>query len=112
MFKKYKAYLIALEYFNKAIALSYLPINKQRLLEAYELRGNTKIFLNNYFDSILDYSKAIELDLKDPYLYFFRGYSYESLGLDKEAMKNFKISAQLDPDFNLALSMIDYLKQK
>jgi len=112
LFKKYKAYLIALEYFNKAITLSYLPINKQRLLEAYELRGNTKIFLNNYFDAILDYSKAIELDHKDPYLYFFRGYSYESLGLDKEAMKNFKISVQLDPDFNLALSMIDYLKQK
>ena len=68
--------------------------------------------MNIYFDAILDYSKAIELDHKDPYLYFFRGYSYESLGLIKGAIKNFKLSLQLDPDFNLALYMVDYLKQK
>ena len=39
VFSDCQAYLIALEYFDKAIALSYLPINKERLVEAYDLRG-------------------------------------------------------------------------
>ena len=39
VFSDSEAYLIALEYFDKAIDLSYLPINKERLVEAYNLRG-------------------------------------------------------------------------
>ena len=104
-----EAYLIALEYFNKAISLSYLPINKERLVEAYELRGVTKRFLGRYLESISDYSKSIELDPKNSYLYFGRAMSYEGLNQNKEALKNFKLSLMLDPDFSLALSMINYL---
>ena len=39
VFSDCEAYLIALEHFDKAIALSYLPINKTRLAEAYDQRG-------------------------------------------------------------------------
>ena len=47
VFSDYEAYLISLEYyFDKAIALSYLPINKKRMVEAYELRGGVKTFLS------------------------------------------------------------------
>ena len=107
-----KAYLIALEYFNKAISLSYLPINKERLVEAYDLRAGVKTFLSRYWDSIADFSKAIELDPNNSYLYFGRGMSYEYLNQDEEALKNLKISLMLDPEFSLALSMVDYLENE
>ena len=107
-----EAYLIALEYFDKAISLSYLPINKERLVEAYDLRGGVKIFLKRYWESIADYSKAIELDPKNSYLYFGRGMSYEYLNQNEEALKNLKISLKLDPNFSLALSMVEFLENK
>ena len=112
VFSDCEAYLIALEHFDKAIALSYLPINKERLVEAYELRGVTKRFLGRYLESISDYSKSIELDPKNSYLYFGRAMSYEFLNQNEEALKNFKLSLMLDPDFSLALSMVDYLENE
>ena len=111
IFMDCEAYLIALEHFNKAISLSYLPVNKDRLIEAYDLRGKTKRFLGMYLESIIDYSKAIELDPKDSYLYFFRGMSYDYLNLNEEALKNMKISVELDPCNELAVHMVNYLKK-
>ena len=56
------AYQISIEYLDKALELStYLPINKNRLVKVYQLRGNSKIRLGNYWDSISDFSKAIKL---------------------------------------------------
>ena len=112
VFSVCQAYLIALEYFDKAIALSYLPINKERLVEAYDLRGGVKTFLSRYWESIADYSKAIELDPKNSDLYFGRGMSYEYLNQNEEALKNLKISLKLDPNFSLALSMVEFLENK
>ncbi len=105
-----EAYLIALEHFNKAISLSYLPVNKHRLIEAYDLRAKAKTYLGMYVESIIDYSKAIELDPKDSYLYFFRGMSYEYLKLNEQALKNMKISLKLDPCNQLAVDMVNYLE--
>ena len=112
VFSDCTAYLIALEYFDKAISLSYLPINKERLVEAYDLRGGVKTFLKRYWESIADYSKAIELDPKNSYLYFGRGMSYEYLNQNETALKNFQLSLILDPSNSLALSMIDYLENE
>ena len=111
VFKDCEAYLIALEHLNKAISLSFLPINKERLIEAYDLRGNTKMFLSQYEGAIIDYSKAIELNPKDAYLYFFRGLSYESLELYEDALRDFQMSLKLDPDFEMAIHMIDQIKR-
>ena len=63
-------------------------------------------------ESIFDYSKAIELDPKDSYLYFFRGMSYDYLNLNEEALKNMKISVELDPHNELAVDMVNYLEGK
>ena len=109
VFKDCEAYLIALEHLNKAISLSFLPINKERLIEAYDLRGNTKMFLSQYEGAIIDYSKAIELNPKDAYLYFFRGLSYESLELYEDALRDFQMSLKLDPDFEMVIHMIDQI---
>ena len=112
VFSDCTAYLIALEYFDKAIALSYLPINKERLVEAYDLRAGVKTFLSRYLESIADYSKAIELDPNNSYLYFGRGMSYEYLNQNEDALKNFQMSLALDPENSLALSMVDYLENE
>ena len=68
--------------------------------------------MGRYVESIIDFSKAIELDPKDSYLYFFRGMSYEYLKLNEEALKNFQIAVKLDPDNFLALSIIEHLKNE
>ena len=112
VFNDCEAYLIALEHYDKAIALSYLPINKKRLVEAYDLRAGLKTFFKRYWESIADYSKAIELDPKNSYLYFGRGMSHEYLNQNEEALKNLKMSLELEPGFSLALSMVDYLENE
>ena len=127
------AYQISIEYLDKAIDLSnYLPINKYRLVKAYELRGKSKIFLNNgqqkikeqgwdlywkarklnYLEAILDFSKAIEIDPKDSFLYFWRGFAYESLEEYPTAVKDLKIAKQLDPGFTLTTSILDHIESK
>ena len=91
--------------------MSYLPINKERLVEAYDLRASVKTFLSRYLESIADYSKAIELDPNNSYLYFGRGMSYKYLGQKEEALKDLKMSLLLDPSFDLPKSIIDFLEK-
>ena len=96
IFNDCTAYLISIEYLDKAIELStYLPINKNRLVKAYELRGNSKIFLNNYQESILDFSKAIEINPNYENAYVNRGISRKNI-------KDFKGSIM---DYEKALSI-------
>ena len=68
--------------------------------------------MRRYLESIADYSKTIELDPNNAYLYFGRGMSYESLGQNEEALKNLKVSLMVDPDFYLVLNMVDYLENE
>ena len=46
VFNECTAYQISIEYLNRALDISNnLPINKYRLVKAYELRGKSKMFL-------------------------------------------------------------------
>ena len=112
VFKECEAYLIALEHFDNALDLSYLPINKNRILEVYDLRGNTNIFLSRYKDAIIDYNKAIEIDPHNPYLFFWRGFAFEVMHEYQQATKDLLISLKLDPDFSLAKSLLDHIENK
>ena len=89
-----------------------MPINKNRIVEAYDLRGNTKIFLSSYGDAIIDYNKAIEIDPHNPYLYFWRGFAFEVMQEYQKATKDLSISLKLDPDFSLAKSLLDHIENK
>ena len=111
VFKDSEAYLIALEHFDNALELSYLPINKNRIAEAYDLRGHTKIFLSRYREAIIDYNKAIEIDPHDAYLFFWRGFAFEVMKEYQQATKDLSISLKLDPDFSIAKSLLDSLGQ-
>ena len=89
------AYKISIEYLDKAIELStYLPINKNRLVKAYELRGNSNIRLGNYCESISDFSYAIKIDPNYSSLYFWRGFAYEFLEEYPKAVNDLKIAQQ------------------
>ena len=113
IFNECTAYLVSIEYLDKAIEISnYLPINKYRLVKAYELRGNSKISLSNFKESIIDFSRAIEIDPKDSFLYFWRGFAYESLEEYPNAVKNLKISQQLNPNFEITKIILDHLQNK
>ena len=113
IFNQCTAYLISIEYLDKAIELSsYLPLNKYRLIKAYDLRGNSKILLGNFQEAIVDFSKALEIDSQDSYLYFWRGFAYESLMDYPNAVKDLKISQQLDPEFGLTKILLDNIKSK
>ena len=110
IFNDCTAFQLSIEYLDKAIELStYLPINKIRLVKIYELRGNSNIRLGNYWESISDFSKAIKIDPNDSFLYFWRGFAFESLGEYSKAVKDLKISLHLDPDFILTKSLLDDL---
>ena len=126
------AYQISIEHLDKAIDMSnYLPINKYRLVKAYELRGKSKMFLNqeekikeqnwalywkakklNYWEAILDFSKAIEINPKDSFLYFWRGYAYEFLEEYPTAVKDLKIARNLDPEFLLTKNLLEDIESK
>ncbi len=67
--------------------------------------------MNRYLESIIDYSRAIELDPKNSYLYFSRGMSYKYLGQKEEALKDLKMSQLLDPYFDLPKIIIDFLEK-
>ena len=112
VFKDCEAYLIALEHFDKALELSYLPINKNRLVKVYELRGNSNIWLGNYWKSISDFSCAIKIDSNNSFLYFWRAFAYEFLEEYPKAVNDLKIGLKLDSEFGLTKSLLDYLKEK
>ena len=113
IFNDCTAYLISIEYLDKAIELStYLPLNKYRLIKAYDLRGNSNIFLGNFQEAIVDLSKALEIDSQDSYLYFWRGFAYESLMDYPNAVKDLKISQQWDPEFGLTKIVLDHIESQ
>jgi len=133
VFNECTAYQISIEYLNKALDISNnLTINKYRLVKAYELRGKSKMFLNdgqkktkkqdwefylkekklNYWEAILDFSKAIEIDPKDSFLYFWRGFAYEFLEEYSTAIKDLKIAKNLDPSFTLTTSLLEHIESK
>ena len=107
------AYQISIEYLEKAIELSNdLPINKKRLVKVYELRGNSKIRMGDYLDAISDFSKAIKIHPNNSFLYFWRGFAYESLQEYQKAINDLKIAQEYDPEFGLTKSLLDYLEKK
>jgi hypothetical protein len=74
-----KLYTEAIEWFNKAIALS------PELPELYQNRGISEYYLRNYPDAIKDYEKAIELDSSFASAYFGRALIYLVWNRQEEA---------------------------
>ena len=112
IFMDCEAYLIALEHFDKALELSYLPINKNRIFELFEKRGNINAQLLRYNEAIIDYSKAIKIEPNNIDLYIFRAIAYELSHQDKLAFNDYKFAYFLNPNCGIAKHMINYLQKK
>ena len=63
-------------------------------------------------ESVSDFSEVIKIGPNNSFLYFWRGFAYESLGEYSKAVKDFKISLHLDPEFVLTKSLLDDLEEK
>ena len=96
-FYQRKAYIVSLEYLNEAISLD-LTISSIRLSKIFELRGLVRMQLKHYLASIIDFNKAINLDSKNPSLYYYRHLSHSVLSQYEEAIEDCKRLIILEPE--------------
>jgi tetratricopeptide (TPR) repeat protein len=101
---------VAIDLYTKFIAKN----PKYGLGEAYFNRG----ILYNQLDSselaVSDFDKAIELGIKDPYLYYFKGASLAEMEKYDNAIESYSIAIKMDSKFGLAYLMRgnSYYKKK
>ena len=96
-FYEKNAYIVSLEYLNEAISLD-LAISSTRLSKTFELRGLVRMQLKQYLESIIDFNKAINLDSKNPSLYYYRHLSHSVLSQYEEAIEDCKRLIILEPE--------------
>ena len=92
-----KEFMIALQYLNETIFLSF-SLPKKFISDTYELRGIIKMNLNEHMGSLIDFNKAINLDSKNPSLYYYRHLSHSVLSQYEEAIEDCKKLISLEPD--------------
>ena len=91
-----KEFMIALQYLNETIFLSF-SLPKKFISDTYELRGIIKMNLNEYMGSIIDFNKAIYFSSKNASLYFYRYLSHAVLSQYDEAIADCKKLIELEP---------------
>ena len=96
-FYERNAYIVSLEYLNEALSLD-LAISSTRLSKTFELRGLVKMQLKQYLESIIDFNKAINLDSKNPSLYYYRYLSHSVLSNYEDAIEDCKRLIILEPE--------------
>lgn len=95
-FYQRKAYIVSLEYLNEPISLD-LTISSISLSKTFKLRGLVRMQLKQYLASIIDFNKAINLDSKNPSLYYYRHLSHSVLSKYEEAIEDCKRLIILEP---------------
>ena len=91
-----KKFMIALQYLNETILLSF-SLPKKFISDTYELRGIIKMNLNEHMGSLIDFNKAIYLSPKNPSLYFNRYLSHSVLSQYDKAIVDCKKLIELEP---------------
>jgi tetratricopeptide (TPR) repeat protein len=87
---------------NYELAEKLLPIiEKMFVLDAHEYyySGLTKHYLKHYKESIIDYTKALELSRDDFYLLINRGHVYGLLGNYEAALIDFNKVLEINPEY-------------
>ncbi len=86
-------YKLAIDFYTRAI-----EINPDKC-EYYSKRAYSYLCLEQYEEAVSDYSKALELNTKQPDLtYYNRGLCYKALERHKEAIKDFTKAIELAPN--------------
>jgi len=66
------------------------------------VRGQEYFNESKYDDAIAEFTKAIEISPKDPFLHYMRGRSYQEKGQDDPAMLDYSKAVEIDPNYALA----------
>lgn len=80
--------------------------------EEYISRGNTKTYFKDYNGSIVDYSKAIEVDSNFSLAYYNRGISKYNLQNYNEAILDYDKAIELNPNYSDAYTNRGISKSK
>ena len=81
----------------------------------YLCKGSSLLFSgldNRKEEALKNFTKAIEIDPHNPYLFFWRGFAFEVMQEYQQATKDLSISLKLDPDFSLSKSLLDHIENK
>jgi tetratricopeptide (TPR) repeat protein len=93
----------------------FIDLNpKVGLAKAYLNRGAAYVFSEKYQESLPDFGKAVSLDPKEKFSYYFRGIAYHSLGQQDSALKDLNQTIKMQPSFAMAYLMrgSTYIKMK
>ena len=96
-FYEIKAYLTCLAYLNEALSFG-IPLPKNGLSEAFELRGLVKMQLSQYLASIIDFNSAIDLNPRNWSIYYYRHLAHSVLSQYQEAIADCKKLIALEPN--------------
>ena len=105
------AKLIALEFINRALAID-LPFSKERILEVYKLRGKIRLGMDHIYQSINDFSYAIEIEPQNAELYYWRGILYYISNQINESLEDLKVGVDFEPFRDLSEKLMNKLRQK
>jgi len=75
----------------------------------YDARGFAKSNLKRFGDAISDFTDALDLNMRNPRVYYHRAESAAQLGLVQDAYKDVFTALDLDPDFPGALRLKERL---
>ena len=76
------------------------PLKKpEAFAELYFFRGNTKYRLKQYQGAIDDYTKAIEFNPQDSFVFYNRGGAKDALGNPQEAIDDYTKALELNPQY-------------
>jgi tetratricopeptide (TPR) repeat protein len=93
----------------------FIDLNpKVGLAKAYLNRGAAYVFSEKYEESLPDFNKAVSLDPKEKFSFYFRGIAYHSLGQQDSALKDLNQTIKMQPTFVMAYLMrgSTYIKMK
>ena len=105
------AKLIALEFVDRALAMD-LPFSKERIVEVYKLRGKIRFGMDHIYQSINDFSYAIEIEPQNAELYYWRGMFYYISNQLNESLEDLKVGVDFEPFRDLTKKLMSKLRQK
>jgi tetratricopeptide (TPR) repeat protein len=89
-----------------ALFTKFIDLNpKVGLAKGYLNRGVAYVFSEKFDLAVADFDKAIALEPKEKYSYYFRGSAYHSLAQDDKAIPDFNEAIKLQPTFMMAYQM-------